>query len=173
LAQFFRSFDRVLRTDGKSDRTRKMYHDRAASLDAWLDRLPSADRSGAPGAPDPLTAPQAPADVTSRHIEAYIDSVAARTSQATASNHYRALQQFFKFLLLEAEISADPFAELSPPKVASKPLCPRFQTTRSAGCLPSAMADADFDYNFLHATDARGKRRPVFFGAGTRRALES
>jgi integrase/recombinase XerC len=60
--------------------------------------------------------------VTSRHIEAYIDSVAARTSQATASNHYRALQQFFKFLLLEEEIGSDPFAELSPPKVASKPV---------------------------------------------------
>jgi site-specific recombinase XerD len=33
-------------------------------------------------------------------------------------------------------------------------------------------SDVDFDYNVLHATDARGKRRPVPFGAGTRRALE-
>jgi integrase/recombinase XerC len=98
-----------------------MYHDRAASLDAWLDLLPAIDRSGASDASDQLTVPQGPTEVTSRHIRTYIDAVAARTSQATASNHYRALQQFFKFLLLEGEIGADPFTELAPPKVASKP----------------------------------------------------
>lgn len=117
---YFRTFDRVLRADGKSESTRKIYRDRAVSLDAWLDQLPVS--SGVPRASAELTASQAPCDVTNRHIDSYIDAVAARTSQATASNHYRALQQFFKLRFLEEAISTDPFAQLGPPKVASKPV---------------------------------------------------
>ena len=121
LTPYLRSFDRFLRADGKSDRTRKIYRARAAGLDAWLDQLPTPGRRGTPGTSEKLMAPHDPCEVTSRHIAAYVDAVAVRTSQATASNHYRALQQFFKYLALEEAISDDPFAELSPPKVIAKP----------------------------------------------------
>jgi site-specific recombinase XerD len=91
-------------------RTRKIYHDRAVSLDAWPDQL------SVTGASEELTTPREPGEVTPRHIEAYIDAVVARTSRATASHHYRALQQFLKYLVLEEAISSDPFEELVPPK---------------------------------------------------------
>ena len=207
LAPYFSSFDRVLRGDGKSERTLKIYHDRAASLDAWLDQLPVASCDSVPGAPDGLTVPQEPVDVTSCHIEAYIEAIAVRTSQATASHYYRALLQFFKFLMLEEAISDGPFLELAPPKVVSKPapLIPDDALKRLlAACKGTDLealrdtaivmvfvdtgmrlaesvglnhaedaleGDVDFDYNVLHATDARGRRRAVPFGAGTRRAL--
>jgi len=60
--------------------------------------------------------------VTCAHINAYIEAVVARTSPATGSNHYRALQQFFKFLALEEVIDWNPFSKLDPPQVVDKPV---------------------------------------------------
>ncbi len=39
---------------------------------------------------------------------AFIDELNARTKPATASNRFRALQQFFKFLIEEGEIERSP-----------------------------------------------------------------
>jgi integrase len=44
-----------------------------------------------------------------------------RYSSAYASNQYRALQQFFKWLAAEEEVS-DPMAGLKPPRVPDKPV---------------------------------------------------
>jgi integrase len=43
-------------------------------------------------------------------------------SPAFVQQRYRALQQFFKWLTLEGEIDADPFAKLTPPAVPEKPV---------------------------------------------------
>jgi site-specific recombinase XerD len=51
-----------------------------------------------------------------------VEAVIARTSAATGSNHYRALQQFFKFLAWEDVIDRDPFSRLNPVHVEEKPV---------------------------------------------------
>lgn len=126
LTAYLRSFDRALRGEHKSDRTRQIYHDRAVSLDAWLERLPDSYREAFPDTPpqdlEDLPVPYEPGKVTPGHISAYIDAVIGRTSDATGSNHYRALQQFFKYLTLEEVIDHDPFNKLNPPKVVPKPV---------------------------------------------------
>jgi hypothetical protein len=53
-----------------------------------------------------------------------------RYSDAYASNQYRALQQFFKWLSAEEDLT-DPRAGLRPPKVAGK-LAPVFTATELA-----------------------------------------
>jgi site-specific recombinase XerD len=94
LARYLRSFDRVLRGENKSPCTREIYLGRAARLDAWLEKLP----------------------------DSYLQAVIARTSASTGSNHYRALQQFFKFLAREEVIDWDPFSKLDPVRVEEKPV---------------------------------------------------
>lgn len=126
LAPYLHSFDRVLRAEHKAEATRKTYLDRAAKLDAWLERLPGSYLEAVPDAcgqdGQDLPVPQEPNDVTRAHISGYIEAVVARTSAATGSNHYRALQQFFKFLTLEEVIDWDPFGKLRPPHVVDKPV---------------------------------------------------
>lgn len=130
LAPYFRSFDRVLRGENKSARTRQIYLGRAKSLDDWLELLPTSYTEMFPDTPEDdleddikgLPVPQEPGEVSSGHISAYIATVIKRTSDATGSNHYRALQQFFKYLALEEVIDRDPFTKLKPPKVIPKPV---------------------------------------------------
>jgi site-specific recombinase XerD len=64
-----------------------------------------------------------------------------RYSQAYASNQYRALQQFFKWLAEEDE-SPDPMARLHPPKVTD-PLIPAF-TSGELSALERACAGRTF-----------------------------
>ena len=57
--------------------------------------------------------------VTSRDIQRWMAWLLDRYSSAYASNQYRALQQFFKWLAAEDELS-DPMAGLQPPRVTAK-----------------------------------------------------
>jgi site-specific recombinase XerD len=59
------------------------------------------------------------AQVTSRDIQRWMAWLLDRYSTAYASNQYRALQQFFKWLAAEDELP-DPMAGLAPPRVADK-----------------------------------------------------
>src|SRR6266699_1728763 len=58
-------------------------------------------------------------EVGKQDIQRWIVRLLDRYSSAYASNQYRALQQFFKWLAAEEEIP-DPMAGLHPPKVTSK-----------------------------------------------------
>jgi site-specific recombinase XerD len=126
LAPDLRSFDRVLRGENKSPRTREIYLDRAAKLDAWLEKLPDSYLQDVRDVPEDnvadLPVPREPWRVTPGHIDAYLEAVIARTSAATGSNHYRALQQFFKFLTRDEVIDWDPFSKLDPMQVEEKPV---------------------------------------------------
>jgi site-specific recombinase XerD len=67
-----------------------------------------------------LQASELPTDVAAirrEHVEAFIEDVLKRWKPATASNRYRALQQFFRFLEDEGEILESPMARTRPPKV--------------------------------------------------------
>ena len=57
--------------------------------------------------------------VTSRDIQQWMAWLLDRYSAAYASNQYRALQQFFKWLAAEDELP-DPMAGLAPPRVTGK-----------------------------------------------------
>ena len=57
--------------------------------------------------------------VTSRDIQQWMAWLLDRYSTAYASNQYRALQQFFKWLAAEDELP-DPMAGLAPPRVAGQ-----------------------------------------------------
>lgn len=116
LQPYLHSFERHLRGENKADNTVAIYLRRARQLDAWLEQLPT---TAAPGA---LTRPLALPQITRDHISGYIQQVIDRTSAATGSNHYRALQQAFRFLHEEEEIDRNPFARLTPPKVVPKPV---------------------------------------------------
>ena len=69
--------------------------------------------------------------VTSRDIQQWMAWLLDRYSTAYASNQYRALQQFFKWLAAEDELP-DPMAGLAPPRVTDKlvPVFTREELTR-------------------------------------------
>ena len=66
-----------------------------------------------------------PAEVSSirrEHVEAFIEDVLAHWSPATAAVRYRSLQQLFRWLIDEGEITIDPMARMRPPKVPEQPV---------------------------------------------------
>jgi len=72
-----------------------------------------------------LTERGMPVDVASirrEHVETYIEDLLAHWSPATAAVRYRSLQQFFRWLTDEGEISANPMARMRPPKVPEQPV---------------------------------------------------
>ena len=79
--------------------------------------------------------------VTSRDIQRWMAWLLDRYSSAYASNQYRALQQFFKWLAAEDELP-DPMAGLQPPRVAGK-LVPVF-TAEELTRLEQACAGRSF-----------------------------
>jgi site-specific recombinase XerD len=60
-------------------------------------------------------------DVSKQDVQEWVAWLLARYSAAYASNQFRALQQFFKWLADEEEI-ADPMARLRPPAVPDRPV---------------------------------------------------
>jgi len=59
----------------------------------------------------------AAADVSRGHVSDFITHLLASRSASTASVRFRALQQFFAWLVDEEEIVASPMAKLRPPKI--------------------------------------------------------
>ena len=102
-----RSFERYLRAANRSPRTVQTYLEAAEQFARFLDQegLPTrADR------------------IRREHLEAYLEAVLARWRPSTASNRFRALQQFFKYLVDEGELKASPMAKMTPPQVPEQPV---------------------------------------------------
>ena len=102
-----RSFERYLRAANRSPRTVDTYLEAVEQFARFLDRqeLPSrVERIGR------------------EYVEAYIADVLARWKPSTASNRFRALQQFFKYLVDEGELPASPMANMTPPQVPEQPV---------------------------------------------------
>jgi len=107
VATMARSFERHLRATNKAARTVETYLAAVAQLARHLD---------AHGMPGDVTA------LTREHVESYIADLLEERSPATANNRYRALQQFFRFLVHEGELSRSPMERMSPPKVPDQPV---------------------------------------------------
>jgi site-specific recombinase XerD len=60
-------------------------------------------------------------EVGKREVQEWVAWLLGRYSAAYASNQYRALQQFFRWLAVEEEVP-DPMAGLKPPRVPDKPV---------------------------------------------------
>ncbi|MDP2727516.1 MAG: tyrosine-type recombinase/integrase [Dehalococcoidia bacterium] len=61
--------------------------------------------------------PTNPAAIHREHIESFIAHLLKVSKPATANNRYRGLQSYFKWLLEEGEITANPLAKMKPPKI--------------------------------------------------------
>lgn len=95
-------WDLHLESENKSPKTRKIYLSAARDLIAFLT-----------AAGMPLTA----AGIKREHLEAYIVSKLRTGSPGGASNRYRALQQLFRWLVDEGEVTVSPMVKMAPPKV--------------------------------------------------------
>jgi site-specific recombinase XerD len=126
LESYSRSWARTLRSANKADKTIKVYTDAVRYFDTWLAGLPGSylpHKDDDPADMDYLAGPVLGVDdIGHKLLEAYFASELRRTSAGNASNLYRALQQFFKWLYKEEEIDADPFGRLEPPKVVVPPV---------------------------------------------------
>ncbi|WP_190816584.1 tyrosine-type recombinase/integrase [Saccharopolyspora pogona] len=112
-AGYLRDWDRSLRSGNHPETTRYNYLLAAAQSARYL-----AEHS-----PDPEAAAAAedPAEVTKAHIEAYQAWMIETRSAATAVNKHKALQQLFKWLLLdEEEIDRSPMERVRLPKAPTK-----------------------------------------------------
>jgi site-specific recombinase XerD len=96
------SFVRHLKASNLSPRTVKTYTEACRGLATFLEERGM---------------PREAAAIRREHVEAYIGDLVERWKPATASNRYRALQQFFRFLVDEGEITDNPMARMRPPKV--------------------------------------------------------
>lgn len=107
---------RSLRSANKSARTVTIYGQALDTLTAYLAErdLPTRAR-----------------ELTHRHLQEFFVYEATRphsrkpgqtVSAAYVQQRYRALQQFFKWLVLEGEIESTPFDKMSPPAVPEQPV---------------------------------------------------
>lgn len=83
------------------------YHACAASLCGYL-----ADH----GMPDH------PVGITRERVEAYLADLGEGVSAATVARHFRSLQQLFRWLLSDGEISRSPMERMDRPQVPEQPV---------------------------------------------------
>lgn len=107
LAPLATSWELHLNAAGLSPRTVQSYLESARQFLAFL-----TDR----GMPTDAVA------IHREYAEAFIVEVLARHKPATAGVRYRSLQQFFRWLVDEGEITASPMANMRPPKVVAQPV---------------------------------------------------
>src|SRR5436190_13684459 len=107
LAGLVPAFGRHLRAANRSPATLAAYVGTAEAFAAFL-----AER----GMPSDVAA------IRREHIETYIEDVLTTGKPATASFRYRSLQQLFKWLVDEGEITENPMERMKPPIVPEQPV---------------------------------------------------
>ena len=106
LAVNVAAFGRHLRAENLSPRTQETYTESVRQLVRFL-----ADQG----------MPLEVANIHREHVEAFISYLLDRWKPATASNRFRGLQTFFKWLTEEGEVKESPMARMKPPKVPLDP----------------------------------------------------
>lgn len=101
-----RDFTAWMKYRNLSDSTQRIYSSAAICLATYLE---SVDPS-----PDPV-------EVTRRDIEGFVRFRLSKVKPATVSADFRALQQFFKWLVREEEIEKNPMAGAEAPLVPEQP----------------------------------------------------
>jgi site-specific recombinase XerD len=103
LGEFFRL---SLTAQRKSPRTIKTYLEALRLFSKYLEKQ---------GMPTSVQ------NIKREHVEAFIADLLEKWKPATASNRYRALQQFFKFLVEEGEVPVSPMVNTKAPRVPEDP----------------------------------------------------
>jgi len=101
------SFRRALLAANKAPRTIDSYQEAVTLFARFLE---------ATGMPMQVEA------IRREHVEAFLADILERFKPATAANKYRSLQQFFKWLLEEGEITESPMRRMRPPHVPEEPV---------------------------------------------------
>jgi site-specific recombinase XerD len=107
LAVLMGDFERSLRAGNKAERTVQIYGDSARRLIRFLEEHGMSTVAG---------------DVGREELEAFTADQLSRFKPATASQRYRALAQFFKWMAGEGEIDDNPFLRMKPPTVPESPV---------------------------------------------------
>jgi site-specific recombinase XerD len=107
LTTLIPSFERSLRARNRSAKTIRSYLDVSRMFVTFLQK------SGMPTVAEQLTR---------EHVEAYIDDQLQRWSPSTAATRYRCIQQLFRWLEEEGEITRNPMAKMRPPTVPESPV---------------------------------------------------
>ncbi len=101
-----RSFRRSLSADNKSMHTITAYMEGVRLLGVFLQER---------GMPTDV------AGISREHVEAFVSDLLKRKAAGTANTRYRAVQQYFKWLMEEGEIARSPMAHMHPPKLDETP----------------------------------------------------
>jgi site-specific recombinase XerD len=107
LEMLIPSWERSLRAGNKAPKTIRSYGDSARLFESFArDKfgITVADR------------------ITRETVETFIEDQLARWKPTTAAVRYRSLQQFFRWLVEEGEISVNPMARMKPPIVPEVPV---------------------------------------------------
>jgi site-specific recombinase XerD len=100
------SFARALRARNLSPKTIETYTESSRQLADYLERT---------GMPQDIGA------IRREHVQSFTTDLLERFKPATARNRFLGLQQLFRFLVEEDELTASPMAKLEPPKVPEEP----------------------------------------------------
>ena len=107
LATLLPDWQISLRARGRQSGTINSYLNCARALNAFLV---------ANGMPTAVTS------ITREHVEHFLADLFERVSPATVAKHYRSLQQLFRFLVDDGEITSSPMERMSPPAVPEQPV---------------------------------------------------
>src|SRR4051812_8258624 len=112
-AGYLRDWDRSLRSGNYPETTRYNYLLAAAQLGRYLGEC-SPD-------PDADAAADDPVEVTRAHVEAFQAWMIETRSASTALNKHKALQQFFKWLVVDEQaVDRSPMERVRQPKTPTK-----------------------------------------------------
>lgn len=122
------SWSRHLQAERKSPRTIQSYGEAATQLISFLTTA---------GMPTSVDA------IRREHVEAFLVDVLERRSASTAANRFRSLQQLFRWLVDEGEVTASPMAKMKPPAVPEQPV--PVVTEHDVSALLAACSGKSFD----------------------------
>src|SRR5438445_3873676 len=95
-------FRRFLRAKNRAAKTVQTYVEAVERFDDFL---------AAQGMPRNV------ATITREHVESFVEHLLDTAKPTTASNRYKSLQAFFKYLVEDGEIKTSPMARMTPPKL--------------------------------------------------------
>jgi site-specific recombinase XerD len=107
LVSLLPSWRRHLRAANLADRTVQSYLEAAQQFADFLETR---------GMPRSVDA------ISREHVESFIETLLARWKPGTAASRYRSLQQLFRWLVDEGEISNSPMAKMRPPRSQEQPV---------------------------------------------------